>query len=148
MTFRPAREISIQVRRSAVHDPANYDPGPPSQALPAQPNRWPLRLLIVAFTGLAFGLSLMAVQLPAPWAWPTAAVASTTVWVFWKVTHLGARLDRPRHKGRHRRSRRPSPISEIDRPQAMLDADTHLSARRQGERGLPAQTKVSRVSRL
>lgn len=141
MTFRPAREISIEVRRRAVHDPANYDPVQPSPALPAQPNRLPLRLLIVAFTGLTAGLGLLALQLPAPRGWPTAAVACVAVWAFWRLTEVGARRGRPRHKGRHRRSRRRSPISDIDRLQMTLDADgSH-------KRRCLDQTTVSKVSR-
>ena len=144
MTFRPAREISIQVRRRAVRDPANYDPGPASPALPAEPNSRPMRLLIVAFTGLAAGLGLLALQLPAPWGWPAAAAACAGVWALWRITDLGARLGGPRHRGRHRRSRRPSPVSDIDRLRAMLDADADLSGRQQGERRRPGQTTGSR----
>lgn len=144
MTSRPAREISIRARWHAPHDPANYDPGPPSQVLPSDPNRWPLRVSVAAFTGLAAGLGLLALQLPAVWGWPTATVACMGVWAFWRITDLGARLGRPRYKGRHRRSRRPSLVSDIDRLRAMLDADADVSARQQGERRLPNQTMVSR----
>jgi len=139
MTFRPAREISIEVRQRAVRDPANYDPGPPSPALPAQPSRWPLRASVAAFTALAGGLSFLAFQLPSPWQWPAAVVACAGVWALWQLTGLGTRLARRGHRGRHRRPRR-APISDIDRLRAMLDADVDGS----DERRHPDRTMASR----
>ncbi len=65
--FRPAREIAIDAHKQALHDPANYDPGPPPHGerpapeatiLQNDPPMWSRQLLLAAAALAATGIIL------------------------------------------------------------------------------------------
>ena len=112
---RPAREISISVRRKALHDQANYDGGPPCSPVPAPSSRRPVRLMASAFVGVGAFLSLLAFGLRASWAVVVGGVACAAVWALSRMTD-----PRPRSTGRHRAGRHRRPPNDFEQLQAML----------------------------